>query len=191
MNLQPITRLLAKNGFEWSIGVNLSTVRNKVINLGIDERLLIGGYGSGLLSTNPFVLMPGHPLGSFWGVNYLGIWQSSEAAEALKFGNKPGDSKYQDLNGDHVINFSDYQITGNANPDYSFGINNTFNYKNFTFNILVEGVQGRQVLNTMYAIGVLPVGDARTVTIKDGADAWSNIKSKCGIPFIKQCHQCQ
>jgi TonB-linked SusC/RagA family outer membrane protein len=175
---------VSKNGFEWSIGFNLSTVRNNVVNLGVDKRLLMGGYGSGLLSTNAFVLEPGHPLGSFWGVNYLGIWQTGEAAEALKFGNKPGDSKYEDLNGDHVINFSDYQITGDANPDYSFGINNTFNYKNFTFNVLIEGVQGRQVLNTMYAIGVLPVGDARTVTIKDGADAWTASNPNAAFPSL-------
>ncbi len=175
---------VSKNGFEWSIGFNLSTVRNKVINLGVDQKLLVGGYGSGLLSTNPFVLMPGHPMGSFWGVKSLGIWQASEAAQALLSGNKPGDSKYEDLNGDHVINFSDYQITGDANPDYSFGFNNTFNYKNFTFNILVEGVQGRQVLNTMYAIGVLPVGDARTVTIKDGADVWSASNPNAAFPSL-------
>ncbi len=175
---------ISKNGFEWSIGFNLSTVRNNVVNLGVDQKLLVGGYGSGLLSTNPFVLMPGHPMGSFWGVKYLGIWQTSEAAQALLYGNKPGDSKYEDLNGDHVINFSDYQITGDANPNYSFGINNTFNYKNFTFNILIEGVQGRQVLNTMYAIGVLPVGDARTVTIKDGADAWSASNPNAAFPAL-------
>jgi TonB-linked SusC/RagA family outer membrane protein len=175
---------VSKNGFEWSIGFNLSTVRNNVVNLGVDKRLLMGGYGSGMLSTNAFVLEPGHPLGSFWGVNYLGIWQTSEAAQALLFGNKPGDSKYEDLNGDHVINFSDYQITGDANPDYSFGINNTFNYKNFTFNVLIEGVQGRQVLNTMYAIGVLPVGDARTVTIKDGADAWTASNPNAAFPSL-------
>jgi len=154
------------------------------VNLGVDKYLLVGGYGSGLLSTNPFVLMPGHPMGSFWGVKSLGIWQTSEATEAAKFGNKPGDSKYQDLNGDHVINFSDYQITGNANPKYSFGINNTFSYKNFTFNILLEGVQGRQVLNTMYGIGTLPVGDARTVTIQDGADVWSTSNPNGKFPSL-------
>lgn len=173
-----------KNGFEWNVGFNISTVRNNVVNLGVDKYLLVGGYGSGLLSTNPFVLMPGHPMGSFWGVKSLGIWQTSEATEAAKFGNKPGDSKYQDLNGDHVINFSDYQITGNANPKYSFGINNTFSYKNFTFNILLEGVQGRQVLNTMYGIGTLPVGDARTVTIQDGADVWSTSNPNGKFPSL-------
>lgn len=177
-------QVVSKNGLEWTIGFNLTTVRNEVIDLGDETRILAGDYGSGMLATKAFVIEPGHPLGSFWGVKYLGLWGTSEAAEALKFGAQPGDSKYEDLNGDYVINNSDYQITGDANPDYSFGINNTINYKNFTFNVLVEGVQGRQVLNVMYAAAALPVGDGRTITLQDGADVWTTSNPNAAFPAL-------
>ena len=171
-----------RRGFEWNIGFNLSTVRNKVIDLGLDPYILTGDYGSGITSARMFVIQPGSPLGSFWGVRYLGLWDSHEAEQALLFGNQPGDSKYEDLNGDHVINSSDYQIIGHAAPKYTFGINNTFTYKNFTFNVLISSEQGRQVLNLMYAVAAVPIPDSRTITLKDGADIWSGSNPNAAFP---------
>ncbi len=177
-------QVLAKGGWDWNVGLNFSVLKNKVVDLGVDPYILTGDYGSGLLPTKAFIIKPGYAMGTFWGVKYLGLWSTSEAAEAAKFGAQPGDSKYEDVNGDHVINNSDYQITGDANPDYSFGVNSTVSYKNFTLNVLLEGVQGRQVLNVMYGIGTLPVGDARTITMKDGANIWTTSNQGAAFPAL-------
>jgi len=178
-------RLVDKNSFSWDLGFNLSSVKNKVISLNTpDDYILTGDYGSGIVATKPFIIKPGHPLGSFWGPKYLGLWKTDEAAEALKFGNQPGDSKYEDLNGDYVINSSDYQIIGDANPDFTFGINNTFYYKNFTLNILVDGVHGNQVLNLLYAVAAVPVAESRTITLKEGADVWTSTNQDASFPAL-------
>jgi TonB-linked SusC/RagA family outer membrane protein len=178
-------RLINRNNFSWDIGFNLSSVKNKVVKLGTgDDYILTGYYGAGILSTRAFIIKPGYPLGSFYGPKYLELWKVDEAAEALKFGNHPGDSKYQDLNGDYVINSSDYQVTGDANPDFTFGINNTFYYKNFTLNILIDGVQGNQVLNILYAAAAVPINDSRTITLKEGADVWTPSNQNASFPAL-------
>lgn len=182
-------QVIDNNSIDWNIGFNISTVKNKVVNLGVDEYILAGDYGSGLLPTKAFIIKPGYAMGTFWGVKYLGLWNTNEAAEAAKFGAQPGDSKYEEVKNDYVIDNSDYQVTGDANPDYSFGINNTISYRNFTFNILVEGIQGREVLNVMYGVGTLPVGDSRTITMKDGADIWTTSNQEASFPALNATNQ--
>ena len=77
-------------------------------------------------TTNEFMLMPGEPLGSYWGLKYLGTWKPNEADQAAKQGRVPGDPHYQDLNGDNTITTDDFQIIGRAFPKATGGWNNTF-----------------------------------------------------------------
>jgi hypothetical protein len=59
--------------------------------------------------------------------------------------------KYKDINGDGVINPLDRVILGNPNPDFIFGFNSNFQYKNFDLNIFLEGVYGNKIFfQTMY-----------------------------------------
>ena len=56
----------------------------------------------------------------------------------------PGDIKYKDQNGDGLINSSDYIAIGNpSTPEWTFSLNPGFNYKNFDFEVLLQGVAGR------------------------------------------------
>lgn len=58
-----------------------------------------------------------------------------------------GDTEWQDVNNDGVIDQEDRVIAGNALPQYFFGISNTFTYKNFTLNVLVNGQVGNDIYN--------------------------------------------
>ncbi len=78
---------------------------------------------------NQFILVPGSPIGSFYGYKFLGTYKADKAAEAAEYGLKLSDAQYEDTNNDGVINDSDYQIIGSALPKTSMGWNNTFNYK--------------------------------------------------------------
>ncbi len=53
-----------------------------------------------------FAVKEGEPLGSFWGYKWLGVWRSSEATEAAKYGAQPGDNKFEDLNKDDIDRWS-------------------------------------------------------------------------------------
>ena len=103
---------------------------------------------------NTGIIQVGEPVGSFWGLNRLGVWTTAEAAEAAKFssyrGGKPilpGDLKYQDLNGDYAINDADRMIIGNGNPDVWGGFFNNFRYKNFEAVLELQYSFGNDVLN--------------------------------------------
>lgn len=65
---------------------------------------------------------------------------------------KPGDRKYADLDGDHQVNGdADKKVIGNCYPAFSYGIGNTFNFRNFSFYVFFDGVQGRDLLNEFKA----------------------------------------
>ena len=157
----------------WDVNFNLSRVRNEVIDIGDQEQISGGSYAGGLLSTSPFVVRPGEPLGTFWGYRFLGIWGTEEAEEARRFGNQPGDAKYEDTSGDGAIGPEDYQVIGDANPDFSWGLNNTFTYKNFEFNLLLEGIHGRDVFNLTYATAASIVNDSRSITLREATNYWT------------------
>ena len=74
---------------------------------------------------------------SFYDYVYDGIWKTSEATEAAKYGRKPGQIKVKDLNIDGKIDANnDKKIVGSMRPAWSGGITNTFNYKNLELLIL-------------------------------------------------------
>jgi len=54
----------------------------------------------------------------------------------------PGTQKLEDINGDGIIDGSDYTILGNPNPDFIWGMTNTFEYKGFDLSVQINGVQG-------------------------------------------------
>ena len=165
---------IEQKDWNWNFSMNFSTVKNKIISLGGDKKIYGSRYAVGTLTSSPFVLIPGESMGTFWGVKFLGVWGTDEIAEAEKFGNKPGDSKYEDVNHDNKITADDYQIIGNGYPTFSWGFNNSVSYKNIGLNILLEGVHGQDVFNLTYATTAAITGDARTITLKEPVEnIWS------------------
>ena len=69
------------------------------------------------------------------------------AAEA--WNSKPGFVKIRDLNGDKKLDADDRQIIGQTDPQFLWGLGNTFSYKNFNLIIFVHGVHGVTRRNEM------------------------------------------
>lgn len=177
--------IIRKSDFSWNAAFNMSSIKNKVISIGDEERIFPGySYGGGLLDSKVFVVTPGESLGTFYGYNFMGLWQEHEASEAALYGNKPGDSKYQDVDGNHIIDENDLQVLGNAMPDFTWGLNNQLSYKNFDFNVMIEGVHGRDVLNVGYAGAAIAVGDARSITLAEAANTWTKDNTNTIWPKI-------
>lgn len=151
--------------FTWSSAFNISFQKNLVENIGSLKNIFsTGNAGAGLSSQPEFTIVAGQPLGSYWGLRYLGTWKPSQAAEAAKFGAKPGDSRYQDLNGDNAITGSDFQIIGNGLPKYSLGWNNTFTYGNLSFNVFFQSLLGYDKLDYSYGKTITANPEARQAT---------------------------
>jgi TonB-linked SusC/RagA family outer membrane protein len=131
--------------FNYNIGANIATVRNKVLSIANGEPIL-GGFGlsDGALTKTE----PGYPVGSFFLYQSAGIFQTQEEIDASPFQTqytRPGDVKFTDLNGDNKIDDKDRAHFGNPFPKFTYGLNLGFTWKNFDFSTLLQGVQGNDV----------------------------------------------
>lgn len=160
-------RIFSTKDWGWESTFNYSSVKNKVTNLGNETRIFDTTDVIGLNGQPAFIYQVGKSLGSLWGLKYLGPWQKDEATEAAKFGCIPGDAHYQDLDGNHSIDGSDYQIIGCGMPKYSLGWNNTLTYKNFTLNAFFQGSFGADKLNFTRGLHLMAARDARQATLAE------------------------
>lgn len=164
--------IIATKNWNWKSNFNFASVRNKVTSLGDEEEIFSNTNISGWNGQAEFVYKVGEPLGTFWGLKYLGPWQKDQAAEAAENGCKPGDARYEDLDNSKTIDGSDYQIIGNGMPKYTLGWNNTITYKNFTLNTFFQGVFGVQKLNYTRCMHMVAARDARQATFEEAKERY-------------------
>ena len=184
--------LMKTTGFNWSSSINFSYVKNRVTSLGgIAPRLAYGtGVGGGMSTSNEFEVQPGYSLGSYWGLKYLGTWKANEAAEAAKFNAKPGDSRYQDLDGNGQINGDDFQIIGTGIPTTTAGWNNTFTYNRLTLNVFLQAVFGVDKLDYTRAVAMSGSGDARQFILSEIKDRYiPGVNENSNIPAFSSTNQ--
>ncbi|GHB38765.1 SusC/RagA family TonB-linked outer membrane protein [Mongoliitalea lutea] len=136
-------------GFQWNTDFNLSTNRNQVLSLPNGNDILYGafpGHMVGLGQTH--ILREGFPVGSFFGWIYDGVYQVGDTfIPGGGFEQAPGGERFRDLNGDGILNANDRDIIGNPHPNFIFGWNNDFTWKNFDLNIFFQGTQGNDILS--------------------------------------------
>lgn len=158
--------------WKWDANLNISYAKNEVISVG-DENMIFPGVSYGGSSQKWFVVMPGQPLGTFYGLKWLGIWHAAESAEAAKYGAKSGDNKFEDINKDFSIDGKDNQVIGHGVSPWRMGFNTTISYKDFSLNAFIEAATGGQTYNYNYSMMAVMTSEGRTVTAADGADYWS------------------
>ncbi len=117
--------------FKWDVSGQISTNKNKVVKLSGDRDIVSTGLLSGLSGYN--IARVGQPLGMFFGYLENGLDPTT------------GFIKYVDINKDNLITPLDRVIMGNPNPDFTFGFNSNFSFKNFDLNFFFEGVQGNDI----------------------------------------------
>jgi len=123
------------NDFAWSTTLTWSLDRCRVTEL-----------SNGRTQDIAALLFVGKDLGVYYDYVYDGIWKTSEATDAAKYGRKPGQIRVKDLNNDGVIDSNnDRQIVGKTRPDWSGGISNTFNYKNIELSFFIYSRWGIKV----------------------------------------------
>ncbi len=154
-----------KGALTWDTDFQISFNRNKLVALDGTPSAHIEGYGqwSDVVSLTEI----GDPLFNFYGYVTDGIYQN---LDDLKNSPKPtayptdgesfdfsrttyvGDMKYKDISGedgkpDGVIDSYDRTKIGSPMPDFTFGFNNSFTYKNFDLSIFINGSYGNDVMN--------------------------------------------
>ena len=97
----------------------------------------------------------GQAVDALRGYRCLGFFQNKEeiATSAVVNNNtKPGDLKYQDMNGDGIIDSRDQVVLGRWSAPWTYGLNLTANFKNFTLFVAASGnAGGTGVMDNSYA----------------------------------------
>ena len=118
------TRNIVSKNWTWTTSFNFAKNLNKVVAL-----------ANGVSSLSSLGLFVGKPIRSYYDFKFDGIWQTSEATEAAKYGQVPGQVKVVDTNNDGKISSStgidDRQVLGSSLPNYTMGLTNEVGYKDF------------------------------------------------------------
>ena len=136
--------------FNYGVGVNLSSVKNKAITLNGDY-IYTGGHNGDNIIRNE----AGQPISQFYGYTVDGIFQNetevrsytSQYGELMQPNAQPGDFRYKDINHDGKINEADKSYIGNPFPDLMLGVNLNASYKNFDFLAQFYGTFGNDIYN--------------------------------------------
>ena len=132
--------------FQYNIGLNLSTIANKVLELqGRDY--IPGASVRGNYSTRTQV---GYPVGAFWGYEVEGVYASDEQAAADPVRQEvkaAGYFKYRDIDGNGVINEADKTYLGSPIPWLIGGLDFGLVWKGLDFSLTLQGQVGNKVLN--------------------------------------------
>lgn len=136
---------------KWNSGFNISFERN-IIN-----SLVAPGFirRNNTVTSDYYRNQVGHRLGEFYGFIFEGLYKdAADLANSPKYGaaSNIGTIKMRDVSGpdgvpDGVISDEyDRTFIGDPTPDFSFGISNSFRYKNFDLNIMMSGAVGGDIL---------------------------------------------
>lgn len=106
-----------QSGFTWNTDFNISFYRDAIVAL---HDNLQQDVGNGWFVGQPFNVI--------YDYKKIGIWQTSQAAEAAKYGEKPGQIEVQDVNNDGKIDQNDRQILGSYQPKFESGLTNRFSF---------------------------------------------------------------
>lgn len=154
-----------KKDFTWSSNFNISFNRNRVESLGgLKQQTRSAGW-QGSDGADDYIVKVGQPVGLMYGFVTDGMFQVADfnynaatKVYTLKPGVanpnaitglvRPGTMKIRDINGDgKITNDSDRVVIGNANPKFTGGWNNQFQYRNFDLSVFVNFVVGNDVYN--------------------------------------------
>lgn len=123
--------------FNWTSNFTFSANKNKVLKLATE--------GARISNNSYQVTQVGYPISSFYMLNAIGVFQNAAevASSPVQHAKvQPGDLKFEDFSGDGSITSADQKIVGNPWPDYTWGFNNKFSYKNFSLSIAINSSHG-------------------------------------------------
>ena len=146
--------LIDRKDLKWNVNANIAHNKNEVTSLGDSEYFVPSFSSVGTLQyIDPLIVKVGEPLGTFYGYRFKGIIQSDEEWCCLPSQTisvvEPGNPKFEDVNGDNVVNEQDRVVLGNIQPDFTYGFNTKVTYKNLDFFLSLSGSYGNKLFNAL------------------------------------------
>jgi TonB-dependent starch-binding outer membrane protein SusC len=143
------------SNYNYSIGINASYNQNTMVDIGNEEGVISGASWAiaGMVTRTEV----GLPIGYFYGYKTDGIFQTQTevfqhigpSGKPLQPNAKAGDVRFVDVSRDGVISPDDRTMIGSAIPDWTFGLNGSFGYRQWDIGLLVTGTYGNDIFNGM------------------------------------------
>lgn len=163
----------------WTLNGNFTRIKNRVLNLGPQTQIIQGGAGN---LGNYEIIRVGESIGSYFGYKVLGVWQTGEDFSIAPTGTRPGDLKFQDVDGNRLINAADRMILGKALPDYTYGISSTLQWKGFSLAAFFDGQQGASNISNTLVDALYPVSFRRNKLAEVYLERWTPGKASGRYP---------
>ncbi|HVG17374.1 MAG TPA: SusC/RagA family TonB-linked outer membrane protein [Chitinophagaceae bacterium] len=143
-------RIINKSGLKWDLGFTIAKYKSTITAL--PNNSIMTDYAGGTILSSV-----GNGPNMFYGYKTAGIYTSDAEASAGGLGVmqsngaitffRGGDVRFEDVNGDKIINNNDRQIIGNPNPDFFGSVTNRVQWKRFTLETLFTFSQGNDIYN--------------------------------------------
>lgn len=176
------------NDFNYSIGANLTTTKNKVLELANEGQTIYGEglkYGTEHFPTQTKV---GKPIGAFYLYKTDGIFQSMEEinqyvnneGELLQPEAKPGDIKFLDMNNDGTIDEDDKVYCGSGIPALEANLNFSADYKGFDLSLVLGSAWNYKLYNgnKYFYEGM----NSSSNMLKSTLNAWTPTNTETDVP---------
>ena len=138
--------LIQRKNLTWTASVNAAYNHNAITDMGTTNNVIQG-------NDDQQILRKGESLGSFYGLQFIGIVQQDEDVTKLPTVNgltpKPGDLKFADTDGNNRIDGNDRVILGSTQPDIVYGFSTQFTWRNLDASASFAGSYGNEVYNAL------------------------------------------
>jgi TonB-linked SusC/RagA family outer membrane protein len=156
----------------WETTLTASYLKNKVIDLA-GEKEILGDRISGIVEQSS-ILKPGYPVGSFLVFDWVGI---DEATGANLYRKADGTVTNDPTSDDRIV-------TGQADPKWSFGWNNSLSWKNLELNVFFNAAMGYQRLDVTNWQTASIVGSSMFITSRDAYyQGWDKVTNKADAKY--------
>ncbi len=176
-----------KHELKWDVSANLTTIKNKVEDVG-NQGENPEGESINFIQTGISRSQVGRSIGEWYVRKATGIFQSQNEINSYKSSDgkviqplaKPGDIRYADVNDDGVINGNDRTFCGSPWPTLQGGAQFNASYRHFTLNVQLVGVFGNKILN-----GVKQVLDGyQNTNFRKDVNPWTPTNTNTDDPRI-------
>lgn len=174
---------IEKPDFVWSSNFQISANRNKVVSIGEVPFIDLRNPNHAQAGTGAVRLIAGEVMPTFMGAVYEGTYKSAAEIDAdQRTGiDGIGSPNYVDQNGDGAINVNDFVVLGSPQPDFYYGLRNTFTYKNWTMDVFIQGMQGNEIFDASIYEHYYGRGP-ETNMLPIVADRWTTSNPNSDIP---------
>lgn len=130
---------------KWQTKASVGYSTNKVTNLG-ENSAIYTGYDNATQ-----IIEVGHPIGEYYLYIADGVYETEEDLKRYptEATSQVGDVRYRDVNGDGIIDENDRTYCGKPQPSWTFGLTNTFKWKNWDASILFTAQLGGKIWSAL------------------------------------------